>query len=239
MARLTRLSAGSHLHLVMQRGHHGATVFQDDEDHRSYLACLQSALPQHGVLLHAYALLPDRVLLLATPQRDDSLARLLQTLGRRFGADYNRRHRRTGTLWQGRFRSTVVEPATHLLHCMRYIETSPASLLSGADVCDYAWSSAAHHAGRRPDPLISEHPGYWQLGNTPFEREARYRALLDEPLPLVMQRRIDDACTKGWALGSAKFLQTLEEQVQRPTTPRRRGRPAKSPAPTQNKTVPN
>jgi putative transposase len=238
MARLPRLSVAGHVHLAMQRGHHGLSVFQDEADYRGYLACLQAALPQHGVLLHAYALLPDRVLLLLTPQSDDSLARLLQTLGRRFGAAYNRRHRRSGTLWEGRFRSTVVEAATWLLDCIRYVETTPVSQMLDADVLGYEWSSAAHHAGRRVDPLISEHSAYWRLGNTPFEREARYRALLSEALPLDVSRRIADACVKGWALGSGDFLRQLEQLVKRPTLPRRPGRPPAGLKPN-HKGVPN
>jgi len=233
MARLPRLSVAGHLHLVMQRSHHGATVFQDDEDYRSYLDCLKAALPQHGVQVHAYALLPDRVLILATPQGDDSLARLLQTLGRRFGAGYNRRHQRSGSLWEGRFRSTVVEPSAYLLDCIRYVETAVT-----AEAQDLVWSSAAHHAGRGADPLVTEHAEYWRLGNTPFEREARYRALVDEPLPAATRQRIGDACLKGWPLGSPAFLHGLESQAQRPVAPRRRGRPARNGSAV-DKSVPN
>jgi putative transposase len=223
MARQPRLSVAGQLHLVMQRSHNASTVFRGDDDYRSYLDCLRASLPQHGVLLHAYMLVPDRVVLLATPPAADSLARLLQALGRRFGAEYNRRHGRSGSLWDGRFRCTVAEASTQLLDCIRYVESGSA--MTGGEVIDYPWSSAAHHAGRRVDPLVSEHAEYWRLGNTPFEREARYRALIEEPLSAATQRRIGEACLKGWALGGPSYIQAIEQQTQRSAAPRRRGRP--------------
>jgi putative transposase len=241
MARLTRLCVAGELHLVSQRGHSGSTVFQADDDYLAYLQGLQQAAAQHGVAIHGYVLLPQSVLMLATPAEANSLGHLLQAVGRRFGADYNRRHARTGALWDGRFRSAIADAHTHLIDCLRYVESAPLAHGMAIDALDYPWSSAPHHGGRRLDPIVTEHAEYWRLGNTPFDREVRYRRLLEEPLAPALQDRIGDALTKGWALGSPAFIKRIEEAAERPAAPRRRGRPPRwvSDGPVAKKSVPN
>jgi putative transposase len=177
------------------------------------------------VVVHAYALTPSQVLLLVTPSTAAGPSRMLQAVGRRFGADYNRRHRRTGALWDGRFRTTVVDPK-HLIDCSRWIEWSPVYAGLAATPGEYAWSSAAHHLGSKVDADISEHPHYWQLGNTPFDREAAYRALLDEPLPSALAARLEQAVIQGWALGDTAFVRALADQAPRRIAPLARGRPS-------------
>ncbi|HJV59913.1 MAG TPA: transposase [Albitalea sp.] len=228
MARLPRLALAGYPHLLLQRGHGSGPVFQDPGDYELYLTALQRAATEHRVAIHAYALLDDRVLLLATPQTDVGLGRMLQSLGRRFGAEVNRRRGRRGTLWDGRFKCTVLDAETRLLDCIRYVELAPAAAGQAQEALDQAWSSAAHHAGRRTDPLVTEHPLYWRLGNTPFEREARHRELLAEPLPRTLARQIEDALQKGWALGSEGFLKAVAASTDRPLTPRPRGRPRRA-----------
>jgi len=228
MARQRRLCVAHEPHLLSQRGHGGSLGFRTDDDYRAYLQCLQQAVLQHRVAVHAYALLPQRVLLLATPPEARSLGHLLQSIGRRFGADYNRRHGRTGALWEGRFRSAVVEAPSQLIDCLRHVESAPVADGLVSEAIDYPWSSAAHHGGRRVDPIISERAEYWCLGNTPFDREAHYRHLLDEPLAPSVQRRIAEATDKGWALGSPAFVRRIEEVTDRPASARQRGRPAKA-----------
>src|SRR5512144_1832685 len=121
MARLPRLAIAGHLHLVAQRAHGGNPVFLDEDDHRLYLDALRQAAREQRVAVHAYALLPDRVLLLATPVADDGLGRMLQSVGRRFGAAINRRRARVGALWDGRFRTAVIDAPRHLLDAIRYV----------------------------------------------------------------------------------------------------------------------
>lgn len=224
MARLPRLIVPGHAHLVLQRAHAGAPVFRNDDDFAAYRRALVQAAAEHGVALHAWALTPSQVALVITPARVDGPSRMLQAIGRRFGAEYNRRHRRSGALWDGRFRATVLDPARLVDGC-RWVEWAPVRAgLAGAPA-EYPWSSAAHHSGMRADPHITEHPRYWALGNTPFEREAAYRALLDEPLPASLAARLDDAAHKGWALGDAAFVKTLAERAPRRVAPLARGRP--------------
>jgi putative transposase len=227
MARLPRLCVAGELHLVSQRGHSGSTVFRGDADCLSYLQGLQQAAAQHSVAVHGYVLLPQSVLLLATPAQGTSLGHMLQAVGRRFGAEYNRRHARTGALWDGRFRSAIADAQTHLIDCLRYVEGAPVARGLANEPLDYPWSSAAHHCGRLVDPIVTEHAGYWRLGNTPFDREIRYRRLLEEPLDGLVRNRIDDALSKGWALGSPEFVRHIAARADRPAAPRRRGRPAK------------
>ena len=235
MARLPRLIVPGHLHLLLQRSHGGSPVFRENDDFISYREALAESAREHGVAIHAYAVLPSQVLMLVTPANATALSRMWQALGRRFGAGYNRRHRRTGVLWEGRFRTTVVDAHAHLLDCSRYVERMPVGAGLVDAPADYPWSSAAHHVGVRADGLVTEHAGFWALGNTPFDREARYRRLLAEPLPAALQARITHASIMGWALGDASFARAVGQLTPRRVVPLSRGRPRKEEV---KKTVP-
>lgn len=227
MARLTRLCVPGWPHLVLQSGHNRRPVFQDDLDRKLFLELLQSAALTHGAAIHAYTLLDNEVRLLATPAGDDSLSGMMQALGRRYGSSFNRRHGHSGSLWEGRFRATVVEPERHLLACMRYVEQARAVDGEGTGLGQHVWSSAAHHLGERVDPLVSDHLLYWSLGNTPFEREAAYRDLLQQALTSTEATLISSALRKGWPFGSAGFLVELSGSTPRRLAPLPRGRPRK------------
>jgi putative transposase len=233
MARLARLAIAGEPHLLVQRAHGGQPVLRVDDDRRRYLECLREAAAHHGLLIHGYALLPDQVWMLATPRSDDALGRTLQALGRRFGADYNRRHGRTGALWEGRFRSTVLDATAYFLHCLRHVESAPLRMGLAEHPGAYAWSSAVHHLGLRRDPLVIEHAAYWAVGNTPFERQAAYQAWLSEVPSAAMVDRINSASIKGWPLGSADYVAKLTGRTQRRLIPLQAGRP------TAKKTVPH
>lgn len=217
MARLPRLVLPGCGHLVVQRGHDGRSVFADDEDRRVFLAALREAAAAQQVAIHAYALPDTEVQILATPAADDALSRMMQSLGRRYVAAYRQRHGGRGTLWDGRYRCAPVEPGDWLLAALR--------LVDAAAPC----SSAAHRTGGR-DPLVTDPPEVWQLGNTPFEREAAYRRLLDAGVPPAQGASLRAAALGGWAVGGPAFLARLGEQTARPLRPRPRGRPAR-PAP--------
>lgn len=227
MARLPRLAVAGAAHLVTLYGHSGLPVFVDDEDRRQFLAALRESALQHRVAVHAYVLLADHVHLLLTPASDGALGALMQGLGRRYGAAFNRRHGRRGTLWAGRFRTAVVQPGATLLEAMLFIDQHVVRSGVVASAADHAWCSAGHHLGRRRDPLLTESSAWWALGNTPFEREAAYRGLLDEGLAPARVAALAEAARKGWALGDADFLAALAQQVERPVQPRPRGRPPK------------
>lgn len=229
MARLPRLVLPGLPHHLIQRGNNRQPIVLDDEDRRQFLALLREAALTYKVALHAYVLMDNHVHLLATPTDAQGLSRMMQSLGRRYVGWFNQRHDRSGTLWEGRFRAAPIEGERYLLACMRYIELNP--LRAGLQLDDgpgaYAWSSCAHHLGRRSDPLVTEHPMFWTLGNTPFEREAAYRELLEQGLGEAETLALTDSALKGWPLGSASFLHGLAVQVDRPLVPRKRGRPRK------------
>jgi putative transposase len=231
MARLRRLAVGGVPHLVVQRGHDGKAVFADDVDRQAYLHALGEVLRAHGVLLYGYALLDAEVWLVVQPDAAEGLSRAMQALGRRFVAAVNRRHGRSGTLWDGRYRATVIDPATQLVDVLVHVETKPVDAGLAATAAQWPWSSAAHHIGQRRDPLLADPPPLWALGNTPFEREMAWRRRLDAGLALAQRQAIDDAARHGWALGPPSFLALVEQQAGRPVTRRRRGRPPRAVAP--------
>lgn len=212
-------------HHLVQRGHSAQPVFVDDEDRRLYLAALQDALRAQAVVLHAYALLDNEVQLLLRPPSEAALSRMMQALGRRYVAAFNRRHGRSGTIWEGRFRAGVVQEGAHTLQAMLLIDALPSRqrLLASPQVS--RWSSAAHRLGLRRDPLVTDPPEFWRLGNTPFEREAAYAGLLAQGLDPAQVRHIEHAAASGWALGSAQFLADMAQQLGRPVRPRAKGRP--------------
>jgi putative transposase len=227
MARLARLSVAGELHYVIQRGHNRQPVFIDDLDREHYLSALRDAAHEHRLAVHGYVLLDNEVQLLVTPERQDSLSKAMQALGRRYVAAFNRRHGRTGTLWEGRFRGAVLESERYFLSALCLLEQSPVQAQGVAEAGDYAWSSAAHHLGRRRDPVVQDHRLYWALGNTPFDRELTYRRRLEQGVAPADAAALRNAAAKSWALGSERFLARLAEQTQRPLAARRRGRPSK------------
>lgn len=228
MARLPRLAVAGWPHHLVQRAHPGQALVLDDTDRLAWQRALREAAVGAGVAVHAYVLLDDRFQLVATPEGPASLSQMMQGLGRRYVADFNRRHARAGGLWAGRFRATVLEPERHLLPAMVHVERLPADGGLVRDPADHPWSSCAHHLGRRRDPLVAEPAPYWALGNTPFDREAAWRRLLEEGLPAADRDRLEQATHLGWALGSEAFLKRLAGEGIRPLAPRPRGRPRRA-----------
>ena len=233
MARLARLAIAGQAHHLIQRGNNGQAIFVDDEDRRAYLSALRDAASAHRVAVHAYVLMDNHVHLLATPDSAEGLSRMMQALGRRYVSAFNRRHARTGTLWEGRFRGAVIESERYFLTCMRYIESNPVRSGLALHAADYEWSSHAHHAGQRSDPLLTDHALFWSLGNTPFDRQSAYKALSEQPLPSDVVQLLTSSALKGWGLGSAEFLQRVSEEAGRRASPRSRGRPRKQGRPVQ------
>jgi putative transposase len=229
MARLPRLAVPDLPHYLVLRGHNQQAIVLDDEDRRSFLAALGESAATQKLRLLAYALLDDQVHLLGIPPQAEAMGRMLQSLGRRYGAGFNRRHGRSGTLWEGRYRATVIDPAQHLLDAMRCVEQAPVRAGLVAEAGDWAWSSAAYHLGRARLAGLSDPPAYWSLGNTPFERELAWQRLLDEPLSPGLLTPLLQAVHKGWAFGSGTFIAALGSAVDRPLQPRPRGRPRRAP----------
>lgn len=227
MARLPRLCVPGWPHLVVQQGHNREPAFRDDTDRTLFRRLLQEAAAQHAVQVHAYGLMDGEVRLLLTPAAAEGLSGMMQSIGRRYVASFNRRHGRSGALWDGRFRGTVVEPQQHLLKCMLFVE----GLVSGdTDPAHAPWSSAAHHLGLRTETWITDPALFWSLGNTPFDREVAYRLLAKQALTEEDLSRIATAVKTGWPLGNEAFVSALAQNTLRRLVPLARGRPRK-PAP--------
>lgn len=216
MSRLPRLVVEGLPHLISLRAQDGQAMLRDDVDRRGLLSLLGEAARQHRVALHAYALLDKRLDLVATPEQCAGLSLMMQSVARRHATAYNRRHGRHGGLWEGRFRSAVLDPQSWLLRCMVQVETS-------ADGVGRA--SRRAHPEADQAPAVVDPPVYWRLGNTPFEREAAYKRLSEQVLTHQEISRIDAALRGGWALGSAAFIAALGVDATRPVSPRPRGRP--------------
>lgn len=224
MARLARLSIAGHPHHIVLRAAGGLTAFRAAEDFQRFLDCLRAAAAKERLAIHAYVLMPDRVRLLATPPTATSIGRAMQSLGRCYVRWFNLRYQRTGGLWDGRYRCSVIEAGEYLLDCCRYIETEPLRAGLVADPAIYPWSSLRHHVGLAADPIVSDHALVWGLGNTPFERQSSYRALISMPEKEERMQRLAWGAEHGWAVGSTPFLTALGYESKRPLTPRRRGR---------------
>lgn len=227
MARLPRLVVPHQLHHIVQIGNDRQAIFRDADDYAAFLTWLREAARQFKVAIHTYVLMPDHLHLLGSPADGTGLGRMMQWIGRHYVPYFNAKYQRSGTLWQGRYKATVIEAERYFLACSHYIELNPVRAGLAASPADYPWSSYSHHAGIKPDPLITDHPMYWALGNTPFDREASYRASMEQG---VGQRDVDaltEATLKGWPLGSDVFKARLAKQANRRVSPKKRGRPQK------------
>jgi putative transposase len=231
MARPTRLVFPGHPHHLLQRGNNRQPIFLDDLDRQHYREWLRQAATEQRVDVHAYVLMDNHVHLLVTPHTAEGLSKLMQAVGRRYVAWFNLRHQRTGTLWEGRYKASVIQATDHLLACQRYIELNPFRAGLVPSLLDSPWSSLNHHLGARREPLITDHPCYWSLGNTPFEREAAYRRWLEEGVPPRQALEITQALGQMGVLGDATFRAHLGDMVHRDLSPRPRGRPKKGMAP--------
>lgn len=227
MARLPRLTLAALPHHIIQRGNNGAEIFADAADHGQMLDLLREMARRFAVDIHAYVLLPTQFQLLATPETAQGLPQFMQAVGRSYVRYFNNRHGRCGTLWNGRYRATVMEPQHYLLASMVALDWSPVRAGLVRQPADYLWSSYQHNAGLRYSTLVHPHAAFWGLGNTPFAREAAYQAAVAEGLSSDQLETIEQAALRGWALGSPEFVAELQNRTQRRLVRQRAGRPPK------------
>jgi putative transposase len=187
---------------VIQRGNNRAACFFNEVDRRFYLKCLAQSAARAGCLIHAYVLMTNHVHLLATPAAPGAVGAMLQDIGRRYVRVINNIHGRTGTLWEGRFKSSLVDTERYLLICHRYIELNPVRAGLATDPSAYPWSSHAHYASGKTDALITEHAGFQPLGATPAERRAAYRELFLHEVEETTLVHIRDAANANRPLSS-------------------------------------
>jgi putative transposase len=213
---------------VVQRGNNRQAVFFDDEDRRRYLEWLAEAAGAHGCTIHAYVLMTNHVHLLVTPGDPDSLPRTMQSLGRRYVRYVNGAYRRTGTLWEGRYRAAPIDSDVYLLACCRYIELNPVRARIAPHPRAYRWSSYRAHALGSADPLVRPHAIYQALGRGPAQRQAGYRALFRDALDQSFLDELRAATQGGWAFGRTRFKEEIAAALRRRVGPLPRGRPSKA-----------
>ena len=211
-------------HLV-QRGNDRQPCFYADVDYSRYLQDLHAACVRYGVALHAYVLMTNHVHLLVTPQASGAIARMMQYLGRHYVTYVNRTYRRTGTLWEGRYKSWLVDGDRYILACHRYIELNPVRAAMVAAPDQYLWSSHLANAHRHDDPRLSLHPTLASLASTRELRQRYYQALFDEVLDETQMQEIRTYLQQQRALGSARFQAAIEAQLGRCVTVRPAHRP--------------
>jgi putative transposase len=225
MARLPRLTVTGYPHHVILRGNDRQDIFRNTADYQRMLDLFEQHSREQGVDIHAYVLMTNHLHLLLTPQQEQGLPKMMQAVGRSYVQIFNKVHGRTGTLWEGRYRSTLIQTERYLLACMGYIDLNPVRANMVAQPEDYVWSSYGHYAGRRHDRLITPHALYWGLGNTPFAREAAYAEMVHAGIQADQQRALTDATLSGWALGDAKFIAGLKAETSRRLIKGQAGRP--------------
>ncbi|MEA2078541.1 MAG: transposase [Pseudomonadota bacterium] len=228
MARLPRYVLPGHPQHVIQRGNNRSVIFAAEQDYRFYLEKLEEACKQHHCDVHAYVLMTNHVHLLITPQTGKGLGKAMQSLGRRYVQYFNYQYRRTGTLWEGRYRATLVDSENYLLTCYRYIELNPVRAGMVTHPSEYPWSSYHANATGRPDGLVTRHELYRRLGRGQTERLDAYRQLFEQQLSAPELTRIRNATNKAWVLGNRRFREQIEAIIDRQTSPTKRGGDRKS-----------
>jgi putative transposase len=228
MARLPRLTLPGYPHHIILRGNNRQSIFEDASDQQRMLHLLQTHSQAQSVDVHAYVLMGNHLHLLVTPQADKALPRMMQAVGRAYVLYFNQRHGRSGTLWEGRYRSTLIQTERYFLACMAYIDLNPVRAGLVAQAVDFPWSSHAHYIGTRQDAWLTPHALYWALGNTPFAREAAYAALVQAGIQAKQQQALTDATLSGWALGEEAFVEGLQQLTPRRVRKTAAGRPART-----------
>jgi putative transposase len=228
MARLPRfVIPGQPQHIIL-RGNNRTEIFCAEADYRFYLEKLQLARDTHGCDVHAYVLMTNHVHLLITPHQEQSLPKAMQMLGRYYVQYYNHCYRRTGTLWEGRYKATLIDSEAYLLTCMRYIELNPVRAGMVTHPSEYPWSSYHHNALGQPNDLVTPHLEYRRLGKTNEERQAAYRQLFKHHIPEKSLAEIRAATNKAWVLGNDRFKQRIQKHLERRVEPAARGGDRKS-----------
>lgn len=218
MARWPRIvAAGMPMHIT-QRGNDRIDTFRCEEDFARYLLFLREANANAGCAIHAYALMTNHIHLLLTPEARGSASDLMRRVGCRYVKYFNRRYHRTGTLWEGRFRSALVEKRSYFLRCSRYIDLNPVHAGIVRNAADYEWSSFRCLAEGAPDTLVRPHGEYLNLGTTAFDRRAAYQQFCASAVVPHEKDAIRRATRSNAVFGADAFAERLEASLHRRVT---------------------
>lgn len=227
MPRRARVSLAGMTHHIIQRGNNRTVCFYAEQDYRLYLEWLEEYLKENECRLHAYVLMANHVHLLLTPKTCDGLGQLMKRLGQRYVQYVNRTYRRSGTLWEGRFRSCLVQEETYILNCHRYIELNPVRAGMVEHPAEYPWSSYRVNAQGEESRVLTQHELYRALGESTDERLRVYRELFRSDLEPGMIDKIRQATNGNYALGTERFRKQVTTTLGRRASPGKPGRPRK------------
>ena len=222
MARLPRFDVPDQPQHVIQRGNNRSIIFVAEEDYQFYLKKLGDACQKFQCDLHAYVLMTNHVHLLMTPRLNGGIGKVMQMLGRYYVQYFNYQYNRTGTLWEGRYKATLMDSEQYLLTCSRYIELNPVRADMVVHPADYPWSSYHFNALGIKNPLLKKHCIYTALGKNASKRQSAYRALFEHQVPDKTIEEIRVATNKAWVLGNERFIQQIEDLSQRQAQPKPR-----------------
>jgi putative transposase len=210
---------------IVQRGNNREPCFFAPEDYRFYLDSLRESADKFRCAVHAYVLMTNHVHLLVTPGQEGAIGRCLQSVGRRYVRYVNRVYRRSGTLWEGRYKASLIDTETYLLTCYRYIELNPVRAGMVVHPGDYHWSSHRHNAAGQEDEALTPHPEYRRLGPTPELRQHAYRELFRDHLTDSLLHAVRETLNQELVLGSERFKDKIEATLKRRVRPGIAGRP--------------
>lgn len=227
MPRRARLSLACVPWHIIQRGNNRSACFYADEDYQFYLNTLKEQAEKYSCSLHAYVLMTNHVHLLLTPKREDSAALLMKHLGQRYVQYINRTYRRSGTLWEGRFRSCLTQSEEYVLACYRYIELNPVRANMVAHPREYRWSSYLANAEGRKNSLLTPHEQYLRIGRKALDRRKGYRGLFKAHVDEQLDDQIREATNGNYVLGNTRFQEEIAQSLGRRVTKGKAGRPKK------------
>jgi len=223
MARLPRFVLPGHPQHIIVRGNNREPIFVADKDFRFYLDKLQEACVKHLCDVHAYVLMTNHVHLLLTPHKEDSISKVMQMLGRYYVQYFNYSYKRTGTLWEGRYKASLVDSETYALICYRYIELNPVRANMVQHPAEYPWSSYRHNALGNMNELLKPHYLYIALGNSDEDRRKHYQSLFETHIDTKTIDEVRQCANRAWVLGNDYFKTKIELQLNRRANPTARG----------------
>jgi putative transposase len=212
---------------VVQRGNNRSACFYRDDNFALYMHILSEALQKYTVQLHAYVLMTNHVHLLMTPSTSDGIGKVMQSIGRTYVRTINGLYRRSGTLWEGRYKASLIDSDAYFLSCQRYIELNPVRAGMVTHPSEYKWSSYQQYGAAKIITCLTPHPLYLALGNTTEERQHRYRELFREALPEADAHQIRQCLQHNYPLGDARFKSLIEFSLQQKIGCLMQGRPNK------------
>jgi REP-associated tyrosine transposase len=213
---------------IVHRGHSRSAVFFEDQDYSTYVYWLKKASEKYSLSVHAFVLMTNHVHLLITPKIGEVLSLFMQYVGRRYVPYINHKYGRSGSIWEGRYKASLIQEETYFLSVMRYIELNPVRANMVESPSHYRWSSFCHNAGIKNIKLIDIHPVYKALGVDKVSRAKAYQDLFKNHLDKDSMKKISDAWLTGTPLGNDYFRQMIEGTLAKKVGQDRRGRPSKT-----------